>query len=143
MKQHEFRTFCEACRQAKNDDAIWSCGFAFLNLSERQVEKLRVVMKSSLYSLYNAVNGDVILPNGIILKKMTKDYAIYVNGYYHHTIEAWNNTEAIEYAKKKSKLYGLNYNVTLYDDDGNKIGGFYQGFSHIYEHFNNKKGGAQ
>ena len=123
---------------AKENDPIWCAGYLFLNLTEKQVEALRVIMRSNLYCGDNRMSGDVELPNGIILKKMTMNYEIWCDGYYHHTVECWNDAEAIRYAKKKSALYGCNHQVTLYGSEGRMIGDYYCGFGHEYK--SGKKG---
>ena len=112
MEIKGFKNLLADCITSPKGAPVWSCAYAFLQLTEKQVETLRVAVQANP-DCVKLGNGSVMLPNGIILRKVTKQYSIYVNGQFHHYFDAWNNREAIKYSMKKSKLYGYENVVTL------------------------------
>lgn len=63
MKTNEYKVFKEKLINAEKNSPIWSAGFLFLDLTERQGKDLFL----TLYSKYGS--GDrVVFPNGISIK---------------------------------------------------------------------------
>ena len=133
MKQTLFNELLKECLTAKPNTPVWACGYAFLDLTEKQVEKLRVAVQVNPYCKI-LENENVMLPNGIILRKLTRRYRLDVNDQFHHRFDAWDDFEAFNYMRKKSKLYG-DQQVTLYGYNGKDVillGECYNGYGFLY-----------
>lgn len=55
------------------------------------------------------------------------NYTLYANGFYHSEFKAKNKDAAVKVAKTKSRLFGGEYYVTLYDNGGAWLGDYYCG----------------
>lgn len=130
MKIKEFKKLLADCITAPKGAPVWSCGYVFNRLTEKQVEILRHAVQANPICK-KLKDGSVMLPNGIILEKATKTYSLYVCGQFHHNFDAWTIGEAIDYARKKSALYGTEATVTLYGPNNNCIAVCYAGFAEV------------
>lgn len=54
-------------------------------------------------------------------------YTVKVNGQFYNNVGAINEKDMINWARKKSKLFGMEYKIEVYSANGNKLGESYMG----------------
>lgn len=80
MKKKDFARFLEELEKADSKDPIWYCGYLFLDLTPKQVEKVQDALLPKLGFKYSpqTQHYEIVLPNGLGLLLTTEQVLNYI-----------------------------------------------------------------